>query len=359
MTAERRWHGLDALRAAMMLLGVLLHVACSYQLGTAEDGWPYRDPQQSLGATVLVLSVHLFRMPLFFVLGGFFGALLMAKRGPRVFAHQRLYRLGVPLGVGVLTVVPLLGLAFTYAHGVHAAWKPWPDGSLAHLWFLWYLLLVSAAAVVLHTLHRRKPLSWFTRWVDPRRTWLLVVLTWLLLLSMQAPSINTPNRWWPQWPTLALYGYCYAVGWQVYAQPAVLEAWQARAMRRTLAGLVSAAVAVIASLAWYHTSKTGSPSAVAFVLAQAGTAGTIWLLGSGLIGWCNRWLNRPHATVRWFVDASYWIYWIHLPVVVGFTALLRTAELGLWTKVVIVFPASLAVCACLWFALRAMSPQRR
>lgn len=358
MTAERRWHGLDALRAAMMLLGVLLHVACSYQLGTADTGWPYRDPQQSLGATVLVLGVHLFRMPLFFVLAGFFGALLVAKRGKRGFVRQRLYRLGVPLVVGVLTVVPLLGLAFAFAHGVHAAWKPWPDGSLAHLWFLWYLLLLSGAGLVLHAAHSQWSMSWLRQLANPRRTWLLVVLTWLVLLTMKGPSISTPSGWWPQWPTLVLYGYCYAVGWQVHAHPAVLDAWQTRALRRTLVGLVSAALAVVAALVWYHTSSTGSPSAMAFVLAQAGTAATIWYLGSGLTGWCMRLVERPNAVVRWFVDASYWIYWIHLPVVVLFTALLRSAELGLWTKVAIVYMASVALCAAAWAAIRAMSPQR-
>ena len=358
MTAERRWHGLDALRAAMMLLGVLLHVACSYQLGTADAGWPYRDPQQSLGATVLVLGVHLFRMPLFFVLAGFFGALLIAKRGRRGFARQRLYRLGVPLIAGVLTVVPLVGLAFAYAHGVPAAWKPWPDGSLAHLWFLWYLLLLSGAGLALYMLHTHWSLSWLQQLVDPRRTWLLVVLTWLLLMTMPGPSISTPGGWWPQWPTLALYGYCYAVGWQLYAQPTVLDAWQARAVRRTLVGILCAAVAVVAALVWYHTSSTGTPSTAAFVLAQAANAGTIWYLSSGLTGWCTRVMDRPHSAVRWLVDASYWIYWIHLPVVVYFTALLRKADLGLWTKVAVAFTVSLALCALLWTAVRAMSPQR-
>lgn len=38
-----RVHALDALRAAMMLLGLVLHAAASYVVTPLERGWPFKD----------------------------------------------------------------------------------------------------------------------------------------------------------------------------------------------------------------------------------------------------------------------------------------------------------------------------
>ena len=45
--AGERYHGLDGLRASMMLLGVVLHSACSFQASPPDAGWPYRDAESS------------------------------------------------------------------------------------------------------------------------------------------------------------------------------------------------------------------------------------------------------------------------------------------------------------------------
>ena len=57
-----------------------------------------------LGA--LVAFIHGFRMPLFFVLSGFFTAMLWQRRGARGLAKHRAKRILLPLGLGCLTIVP-------------------------------------------------------------------------------------------------------------------------------------------------------------------------------------------------------------------------------------------------------------
>jgi fucose 4-O-acetylase-like acetyltransferase len=70
----RRYHSLDALRAAMMLLGLVLHSAASYTRTPLRAAWPYHDTHNSIVFDLLLFFIHLFRMPIFFVVAGFFAA---------------------------------------------------------------------------------------------------------------------------------------------------------------------------------------------------------------------------------------------------------------------------------------------
>jgi len=104
-----RLHHLDAVRAFAMLLGVALHTALSY----FDSGWAVRDGSGADSGFYLffVLTIHAFRMPLFFLLSGFFAALLTGKRAIRAVLEHRFRRLLVPLVLGAVTIVPLTTLA--------------------------------------------------------------------------------------------------------------------------------------------------------------------------------------------------------------------------------------------------------
>lgn len=86
--ASARLHALDNLRALMMWLGIVLHVAVLHVVG--HSPLPWRDEARSRLADLLMAFIHVFRMPMFFILAGFFAALLLAGRGPRGMARQRL-----------------------------------------------------------------------------------------------------------------------------------------------------------------------------------------------------------------------------------------------------------------------------
>lgn len=103
---SQRYHDLDALRAFAMLLGLLLHGAMSLvvlpvTVNATQDvcqGWPVYG--------WLMDAIHGFRMPLFFLVSGMFTALLWKRRGLRSLIRHRLVRVGIPLLIGVLTIVP-------------------------------------------------------------------------------------------------------------------------------------------------------------------------------------------------------------------------------------------------------------
>lgn len=100
---ERR-HDLDALRAIAMLLGIVLHGVLSF----TSIPWAVHDRYQSEHYHVLFALLHGFRMPLFFMLSGYFTAMMWRKRGVTSLIQHRFRRIFLPLLVGCVTIVPLM-----------------------------------------------------------------------------------------------------------------------------------------------------------------------------------------------------------------------------------------------------------
>lgn len=103
--AQFRRHDLDALRAVAMLFGIALHGAASFIPNTS---WSVQDRQSNDAFGLFLMAVHGFRMPVFFLLSGFFTAMLWRRRGLRALLQQRFRRVFLPLLFGMVTVWPLL-----------------------------------------------------------------------------------------------------------------------------------------------------------------------------------------------------------------------------------------------------------
>ena len=100
--APSRYHALDA-RAAMMFLGIYLHGGLfaprrlAIQAGAVTTALDYT-----------VGLIHVFRMPVFYVMAGFFAALLLARYGFARAAENRFWRIVVPFVVGCIILYPIL-----------------------------------------------------------------------------------------------------------------------------------------------------------------------------------------------------------------------------------------------------------
>ncbi len=176
----KRLHDLDALRACAMLLGVLLHaVFCTipfryfrhHVLPGASNSW-------ALPYFHLVQLVHGFRMPVFFLLSGFFCALLWQRRGLRGLLKNRILRIALPLLICIPTVRSMEYILNLLDWGYDATSAEWAAAmvrDLSNLWFLWQLLLLSALLLVAARLglRFRHPL-----W------WLLIPASWLPMFLM-------------------------------------------------------------------------------------------------------------------------------------------------------------------------------
>ena len=87
-----------------MLLGILFHAALSF----VEDHpyWPVLDDRQGQFGNFLQNFVHGFRMPLFFLLSGFFTVMLWRRLGSISLLKHRYRRIVLPLALGFITIIP-------------------------------------------------------------------------------------------------------------------------------------------------------------------------------------------------------------------------------------------------------------
>ena len=97
-----RRYDLDALRATAMLLGIALHAGLSF----TPFPWAVQDERQSGFFWFLFAAIHGFRMPVFFVLSGFFTAMLWRGRGLKPVLSHRFRRVLLPFLLGLVTIVP-------------------------------------------------------------------------------------------------------------------------------------------------------------------------------------------------------------------------------------------------------------
>jgi glucan biosynthesis protein C len=109
--------------------------------------------------------------------------------------------------------------------------------------------------------------------------------------------------------------------------------------------LTCAAVATVPAAALFtlhNSSAYGSQLAVHGVALLIYAVAT-WSSLLALVGLANRHLNRPHPTVRYLADSSYWIYLSHMPAMVLIVALVTATSLDTATQFGIVTICALSV----------------
>ncbi|MCJ8273843.1 MAG: acyltransferase family protein, partial [Psychrosphaera sp.] len=94
----QRLHYLDNVRALAMFLGVIFHAALAYS-PLMHNLWFTTGEQSSAAIDFVNFFTHLFRMPLFFVISGFFALMLIEKRGLSGFVKNRMKRIVLPFVV--------------------------------------------------------------------------------------------------------------------------------------------------------------------------------------------------------------------------------------------------------------------
>ena len=109
MTPRR--NDLDALRGFAMALGIAVHSGIAFYPAP----WPVHDTRPSGLLGLFFLGIHCFRMPLFFLLSGYFTMLVYRRRGLGSLLRQRFARIAVPLVLAMATIGPLDGLLQRYA----------------------------------------------------------------------------------------------------------------------------------------------------------------------------------------------------------------------------------------------------
>ncbi len=331
MSSDERLHHLDALRSVAMLLGIVLHASLFL---LPSNWWPVTDEWAGTidlrfnPYAYLVDLIHGFRMPIFFLLSGFFSAMLWQRRGVRYFIWHRVKRIGLPLLISAFTLVPIVTWLFAPEEFIPLKhWhKAWFFG-FAHLWFLWYLLWMTAVFALLIRIGLR---------FHTRAWWLLIPTTVVFQLLMQeATTFGADLPAFSVIPTAHLFGYY----WIFFLYGVFFYCRKFQVRRRWVFAILPALVLYLSAQYFWALQETPSDTVIVaswivFAVIQEGYA---WLMCFGLMGVFKWLVNQERNWIRYLSDSSYWLYLCHLPLVIVAQMMLATWPISVHFKVAIIF----------------------
>jgi len=335
--AEQREHYWDTLRAFAMLLGIPYHTAMAYRPGQT---WIVRSDE---GATVLAWMaefIHLFRMPTFFLIAGYFAALLLSRREPGAWLKGRMVRLGLPFITTLLTLVPLMNLACEFSNLPYsAALSSFVHNSLnsggywvRHLWFIIVLLYccgVAAALAWRFPALRQKMMAARIDQAIARHVTLALLATALVVGLWQGAAVEAfyifgLNTNLPQQilrlDELIIYAPWFALGCLLQRMP----------ITRASFGRIQPGVLVIAllfTLLAMSVRHELHPAAGRFIATFAALSIT-----QILVAVARTFFDRPNRRVRQITDASFVIYLFHMPIIISLVWLAQGLPLPVEVK---------------------------
>ena len=331
---SERLHYMDNLRALAMLAGVVFHACLAYS-PMLHFFWLTADHQSSKSIDVIAWFSHLFRMPLFFLIAGFFAMMLIEKRGLMSMLSNRAIRVFLPLIIFLPVVLQAFELSINWAG--HQIEKQSPALSyvyqlmqsepgvdqpinLAHLWFLYYLCFFCLALALMYQInlfkyqwHKHVTKPWFLTLVFPL---ILAPVFYLLPAPHPAPEELKPLLW-----PFGFYGLFFLVGALLFKHQQIIDQLSKYFYLLLIGGL--------ASYVYFAFRMPAAEGNMVMAISESITAVSMtWVcLIAG-----KRWLNQPNKSIRYIADSSYWIYIIHLPVLFIIQFVLLDYQWNLWVE---------------------------
>ena len=349
---NQRMHGLDTYRAVLMILGVVLHTAVVY------------------GFDKIIDSIHTFRMPGFFLLSGYFGALLWYRRGVEMMVKNRIRRLCLPFLVFVFALYPINTLFWSYLDGLNRGIANpleysirftfdnfFPLTDLMHLWFLYYLIFVIFFVLTIVLWIER--FSYSSPYILKKLKeifeggWSFLIFVgvinfgWGLLFKWD--DIPTDSRWIPNLLIISYYAIFYSLGWLFYTTKVEFFSFKKNAWSFLIIGIISS---------YFHSSLdhlfVGYDYKKSIILQWEMVfwfsvkvfLGTIALVGlvRGFLGIFLKYCSSDSRIWRYVSDSSYWIFLIHITICPLMPVFFITLKIAVWIKFFISFIIVFFIC---------------
>ena len=364
-----RLHYIDHLRAALVMLVVVHHVALVYGAGApfyyVEP--PFGDATGFQWLLIFVLANQAWFMGAFFLLAGYFTPAAFDRKGSGAFLRDRIIRLGIPLAVYVFLLNPLaeLGAWLMPAEltGItrDPVWSDYPDLiGLGPLWFVAMLLVFSFGYVGYKSLAGGSGLS-------PARMpgyAALAAFTVALAAVSYGWRMIVPlgeSVW--QFPTLAYlpqYLSFFALGAIAYRRDWLATLTGAK-------GALGAFFAGAAAVLLFPLAFSGEMFTVEVTEALENAMGDGHWQSAAYAAWDSIFAvglvlalvvafraaaNRKNAFGTFLANHSYAVYVLHIPVVVYGAYLLRSIEMTAIAKTALVSAVVVPACFAIAFIVR-------
>ncbi len=344
---------MDNLRALAMLVGILFHAALAYS-PLMHNLWFTSSHDSSWAFDLFAFFTHLFRMPVFFLISGFFALMLIEKRGISGLLKNRLIRIALPFIVFfpllLIAYMAVLGWAVEEVKNLSPMMQfikmmaanpnaPKPPLTTMHLWFLYNLMMF---VLVVAALYKTKFFdSTLIKKLCSKPVCLLVFPLLLVpAFANQFAPHPAPEKFYPELWSFGLYGMFFLFGAVIYTQQSVLQLFDKYKHRLLFVALVAYGYfyySLPATISPEQTMKmmAGFQFDLAHLPIAIAEAYVAAYMSFYLIAAAKTSLNKSSKLMRLIADSSYWIYIIHMPVLLMIQFTLADIELNLWIKFVI------------------------
>ena len=347
----------------MMILGLVLHSALTYNVTNHGNAWEIKDPESNYILTdFIVLLIHSFRMPIFFLVAGFFVSMLFYERGVIQMFKNRISRIVFPFIVFLFILSPIIYFSFSYTIAVFENQEnPFvnstqlfsnifvfiPKGT-SHLWFLYYLIYVTLITSLLGLLLKKSKkisnkITNIFNWIFRRSITRLAFFssfTFLILTYLETSMVNASTSLIPDLNTFVFYFFFYIVGWILFKSKGLLNSfmkydWQ----------FVAFAVFLIITqgLLIQYSGMDLKPNSNSAILISFNSI-IVWLFIFGITGLFIRYGSKHSKRMRYISDSSYWVYLIHLPLTAIIPAFIWEFPLPALVKFIIVLSLTTLIC---------------
>lgn len=373
--SSERLHGFDALRGALLLLGVLQHG--SNPFNPVENFWPVIDSEKSYSIGGVAFVLHIFRMTAFFALAGFFARMVVNRRGVAGFAVDRFRRICLPLVIGWVAVIPLClviagwTVPMNYNGEIprgayHPGWFDLNTLPLQHLWFLYILTLLCALVVLIklaleridrtgvisarfHGIARsilKSPAAMLVLAIPATLT-VGLIPGWTSLKGMPTPEFGLFSVGRP----MIVYGFAFLAGWAMHRHFDLHAMWMRWAFWSLAVALLLSLASLLLLAPYYQTGHL--PGRLSSFVQAAVYVTACWAWTFALIGLSLRFLSGHSPARRYLADASYWIYLVHPPLLLLLGETLRTLDWPAWIKLLLAVGGTVAILlACYQLVVR-------
>lgn len=375
---DPRFHGLDGLRGVAMLMGITLHATIPYWIGYwAPEAVPHNSVQ-SWNMWILYHYIDIWRVPVFFLLAGFFAHLIINRHNNLYFIRNRFIRVIVPFIVIGLPIICTTPAIWTFGFkGTFGLPHTLPiigfipnieqEGLLGHLWFLYYLVIFYIVLIGLDTIR------YCCKIQMPFKSFLLTiiyskipVIPIALLISIRLFMTfygNGEGKYvWPlNWPDVLYHLVFFLYGYGLYLRKDRLLDFQSGLLLILFISLAATTLALslrTSYISWTIWQGVQSPNILlaligsssyditvlrVFTCITRGIAGILFPIA--LVGLFSRFITKPYRITGWLVDASYWIYLLHFPIVFLLNFLLFPLLWNPMIKYSLVCGLTLMICA--------------
>lgn len=308
---------LDQLRIFLHIIRCMMHLSVPFMLLPSQV-WPLRALQGHTEiADAFVFLVHVFVMESFFMLNGFFAIKMLDKYKIKAFLLNRLHRIGIPFLLGMLLLVPyILTIGIAGKQGIEIR-DAFPQviaiiktgtPTMAHLWSLFYLLLIY---LIYLFLYKYLKINNLLQKLSIKFILLFVILiSTLCLFTFHRKYTLMPMNTWLELKMLLYFFMFFLLGVWYYLHQDSME-------KLTVSKPLIISIFLVSLLLNLIFQKSENPNiilhffgAMAYVTQALSCLILVWIL-------FKKHPISSRLNQKWNL-VMYWMYWIEVPIAITF-----------------------------------------